>query len=439
MKHRSLFKTIFGDKEKPTQNDATGFNMYSLLNSFNSTFYTNTGNAWDMDVVRSSVDAYCRNFAKLKAKHVRDGKTGKSKIERLLNYRPNSQMEAYSFYYKIAANLKLTNNAFIYPEFSTSGEIVAFWPLMSNRLELLEKSGQLFIRFTFYTGKQKVVPYDSIIHLRGHFYDHDIFGSKNTALRPALDTANVINQGVSNSAKLINSIRGILSAKISQKDEDLSKARDKFVENNFRISANGSGVIVTDTKMDYTPINEKSVPINADQLSYTKNAIYDYFGVNESIVQNKFDENQWTAFYEGGIEPVAIQMSQCFTNALFTDNERNFGNEIMFEANRLQYASTSTKVTVVKELSPMGVLMKDDIREIFNMSPLPNGEGKKILQSLNWINAEKADEYQSNKNTTPNNEPPKEEPPETEPVNVNPDGDIKDKANENAGGVENGE
>ena len=439
MKHRSLFKTIFGEKEKPTQNDATGFNMYSLLNTFNSTFYTNTGNAWDMDVVRSSVDAYCRNFAKLKAKHVRDGKTGKSKIERLLNYRPNSQMEAYSFYYKIAANLKLTNNAFIYPEFSTSGEIVAFWPLMSNRLELLEKSGQLFIRFTFYTGKQKVVPYDSIIHLRGHFYDHDIFGSKNTALRPALDTANVINQGVSNSAKLINSIRGILSAKISQKDEDLSKARDKFVENNFRISANGSGVIVTDTKMDYTPINEKSVPINADQLSYTKNAIYDYFGVNESIVQNKFDENQWTAFYEGGIEPVAIQMSQCFTNALFTDNERNFGNEIMFEANRLQYASTSTKVTVVKELSPMGVLMKDDIREIFNMSPLPNGEGKKILQSLNWINAEKADEYQSNKNTTSNNEPPKEEPPETEPVNVNPDGDIEDKVNENEGGVENGE
>lgn len=439
MKHRSLFKTIFGEKEKPTQNDATGFNMYSLLNTFNSTFYTNTGNAWDMDVVRSSVDAYCRNFAKLKAKHVRDGKTGKSKIEKLLNYRPNPQMEAYSFYYKIAANLKLTNNAFIYPEFSTSGEIVAFWPLMSNRLELLEKNGQLFIRFTFNTGRQKVVPYDNIIHLRGHFFDHDIFGSKNTALRPALDTANVINQGVSNSAKLINSIRGILSAKISQKDEDLSKARDKFVENNFRISSNGSGVIVTDTKMEYTPINEKSVPINSDQLSYTKNAIYDYFGVNESIVQNKFDENQWTAFYEGGIEPVAIQMSQCFTNALFTENERNFGNEIMFEANRLQYASTSTKVTVVKELSPMGVLMKDDIREIFNMSPLPNGEGKKILQSLNWINAEKADEYQSNKTTTPPTEPPKEEPPKTEPVNVNPDGDIKDKANANEGGVENGE
>ena len=191
-----------------------------------------------------------------------------------------------------------------------------------------------------------------------------------------------------------------MSAKVSSKDEDLAKARDKFVENNFKISANGSGVIVTDTKMDYTPINEKSTPISSETLSYTKNTIYDYFGVNESIVQNKFDENQWNAFYEGAIEPVAIQMSQCFTNNLFTENERNFGNEITFEANRLQYASNSTKINVVKELAPLGVLRKNAILEIFNMAPLPGEEGEKVIQSLNWINAEKADAYQTNKNDT---------------------------------------
>lgn len=411
MKHRGLFKTIFGgNKEQPNNNNsaATSFNMYSLLNTFNSTYQVNTGNAWDMDIVRSAVDAYCRNFAKLKAKHTRIGKAGKSKIERLLNYQPNSLMEAYSFYYKIAANLKLTNNAFIYPEFSTSGEIVSFFPLMSNQIELLEKNGQLYLKFVFKTGKIKVVAYDNIIHMRGQFFDNDIFGSKNYALRPALDTAIAINQGVSNSAKLINSIRGILSAKVSSKDEDLAKARDKFVENNFKMSSNGSGVIVTDTKMDYTPINEKSTPISSEQLSYTKNAIYDYFGVNENIVQNKFTEEQWNAFYEGAIEPVAIQMSQCFTNALFTDNERNFGNEITFEANRLQYASNATKVNVVKELAPIAVLMIDDVREMFNLAPLPNGEGQKVLQSLNYINSNIADSYQSkDKDTAP---PPKEEP-----------------------------
>jgi HK97 family phage portal protein len=441
MKHRGLFKTIFGEKETPKENvNATDFNMYTLLNSFNSTYYINTGNAWDMDIVRSAVDAWCRNFAKLKAKHVREGKTGKSKIERLLNYRANGLMEAYSFYYKVGANLKLTNNAFIYPEYSSSGELLNIWPLMSTQLKLQEKNGQLYIRFIFKTGKVKVVPYEDLIHLRGQFFDHDIFGSSNNALRPALEQNATINQGVSNAAKLINSIRGILSAKIASKDEDLAKARDRFVENNFKMSSNGSGVIVTDQKMEYTPINEKTTPISADQLAYTKNAIYDYFGVNENIVQNKFDENQWNAFYEGSIEPIAIQMSQCFTNILFTDNERNFGNEIVFEANRLQYASTSTKVTVVKELSPMGVLTKDDIREIFNMAPLPNGEGNKILQSLNWINAEKADEYQSkgNSNNSDPTPPPKEDD-DTTKSNENDDDNNLDNKNVDEGGQNYGE
>ena len=381
MKKRGLFKTIFGEKEKIKDTvNSTEFNMYSLLNSFNSIYQMNTGNAWDMNIVRSAVDAYCRNFAKLKAKHTRIGKTGTSRLEKILNYKPNSMMEAYSFYYKIAANLKLTNNAFIYSECSESGDIIAFWPLMSNQIVLLEYKKQLYLKFIFKTGKIKVVPYEEIIHLRGHFFDNDIFGSSNRALRPALDTANAIDQGVSNGAKMINSVRGILSAKISSKEDDLAKQRDKFVENNFKISSNGSGIIVTDSKMDYKPIDEKTSPISKDQLEYTKNAIYDYFGVNESIVQNKFDENEWNAFYEG-------------------DNERNFGNEITFEANRLQYASNATKVSVVQALSPVAVLMIDDVREMFNMAPLPNGEGQKVLQSLNYINSKIADNYQSGNKT----------------------------------------
>lgn len=437
MKFRGLFKTIFGEKDNNSNqavNDATSFNMYSLLNTFNSIYQINTGNAWDMDIVRSAVDAYCRNFSKLKAKHSRLGKTGKSKLERLLNYKPNSLMEAYIFYYKIAANLKLTNNAFIYPEYSSNGEIIAFWPLMSNQVELLEKNGELYLKFVFRTGRIKVVPYENIIHMRGQFFDHDIFGSKNYALRPALDQAIAINQGVSNSAKLINSIRGILSAKVASKDEDLAKVRDKFVENNFKMSSNGSGVIVTDTKMEYTPINEKTTPISDQQLSYTKNAIYDYFGVNENIVQNKFNEEQWNAFYEGAIEPIAIQMSQCFTNILFTENERNFGNEITFEANRLQYASNATKVSVVKELAPLAVLMIDDVREIFNMSPLPNGEGQKTLQSLNYINSNIADKYQINNNEK-NKDDNKNDDKDTSPPQGEDDPNNKD---DKEGGVDNG-
>lgn len=399
---RSLFNKIFGNKqESNVQENSTSDNnlmMYSLLNTFNTTFSQNTGNHWDINVVRSSVDAYARNFAKLKGRHITGNQVTNKELENILQYHPNDLMEAYSFYYKIAANLKLTNNVFIYPIYNVfTGKLMELWPLQSNQIQLLSKDGELYVKFIFKTGKIKVVPYEMLIHIRGHFYDNDILGSQNTALNSAIEQVNTINQGLSNSAKLINSIRGILSAKVSTKDDDLTKQRDKFVKNNLQISNNGSGVIVTDSKLAYTPINEKSNPISSDQLSYAKNEIYDYFGVNENIIQNKFTEEQWAAFYEGAIEPVAIQMSQIFTNKLFTANERAHGNSILFESNRLQYLSTATKINFVKEISPMGCLMKDEIREIFQMGPMPNGEGQKFIQSLNWINASKADEYQTGK------------------------------------------
>ena len=390
---RGMFEKIFGNNKPQREMNLSEWNFYGLLNSFENTFSLNTGAKWDMNVVRRAVDAYARNFAKLKAKHVAPGIINKS-LERILQMKPNPLMEAYSFYYKIAVNLKLTNNAFIYPEYGNNGKLIALYPIQSNQIQLLWFKNDLYIKFMFATGRIKVVLYEALIHLRGHYYDHDILGSDNVALDPAIALANAVNKGVEDSSKLINRIRGILHAKTTSKDEDLKAARDKFVQNNLTISNNGSGVIVTDAKLDYTPIEDKSTPLNKDYLNYTKDEIYDYFGVNESIVKSTFDDTGWNAFYEGSIEPVAIQMSQCFTNVLFTKHEQEFGNEIIFESNRLQYMSVPTKTSFVKEIAPMGCLMKDEIREIFNMAPLPNGEGQKVIQSLNWINAAKADEYQ---------------------------------------------
>lgn len=398
MRIRGLFEKMFGisPKEEIKNNSPNEYNFYGLLNSFDTIISQNTGRKWDMNIVRRAVDSYARNFAKLKAKHVCSGKSNKN-LERLLQFRPNPLMEAYSFYYKIAVNLKLTNNAFIYPAYDKNYNLIALYPIQSNQIRLLWIKNDLYIKFVFGTGKTKILPYENLIHLRGHYYDHDILGSSSAALDPAIALSSAVNQGVEDSSKLINRIRGILHAKTASKDSDLTLARDNFVKNNLTIANNGSGVIVTDAKMEYTPIESESPTINKDHLNYTKEEIYDYFGVNEKIVKSNFSDEEWNAFYEGSIEPVAIQMSQCFTNILFTKHEREFGNEIIFESNRLQYMSIPTKTSFVKEIAPLGVLMKNDIREIFNMSPLPDKEGKKIIQSLNWINAANADKYQTGK------------------------------------------
>ena len=154
----------------------------------------------------------------------------------------------------------------------------------------------------------------------------------------------------------------------------------------------GTGIIVTDSKSKYTPINEDNKLIPDGQLNYIKNNIYSYFGVNEKIIQSTFNENEWDSFYEGTIEPFAIQMSQAFTNALFTEREKALGNVIVFEANRLQYASNNTKIQIVKELGSLGLLSVNEGREIFNLGPVEDGD--KRLVSLNYVNSVLQDKYQ---------------------------------------------
>ena len=79
--------------------------------------------------------------------------------------------------------------------------------------------------------------------------------------------------------------------------------------------------------------------INAAQMKELRDAVYRYFGVNEKIISGDYNEDQWNAFYESTIEPIAVQLSLEFTSKLFTNRARH-GNEIVFEANRLQYATS---------------------------------------------------------------------------------------------------
>lgn len=405
IKIRNLFSTIF-DKGttksgiSPTNENETY--MYQLLNSFSSTYTQDSGRAWDIATVRKAVDAFCRHFGKINGKAIGSCEHNKD-INRLLQTKPNPLMESYSFYYKVAANLKLTNNVFIYPEYR-NGRIYALWPLLSTQVQLVRLKGRndLYVRFIFGSGRRKVLPYEELIHIRGHFYSHDILGSNNSPLDASIKLSEALIKSLIDSSSLINAIRGILSIKTASKEEDLTKKRDEFVKNNLQINSNGSGVIVTDNKLDYTPIKDQTNPISDSHVKYSKEEIYDYFGVNDSIVKNDFTEAQWNSFYEGGVEPIAIQLSQAFTNALYTNLEYSYGNRIVFESNRLQYLSVPSKISFVKELAPMGALSLDEIREVFNMSPLPDDQGKKVVQSLNWIDANDASKYQVGKAVSDN-------------------------------------
>lgn len=411
---RGLFESIFG------KHSTSGSNLpaFRLLSSYDSSFTPFNGRAWDIGTVRSAVDAWARNAAKIQPRHIRRAggrrETVHDGLERILQTRPNPYMTAYAFYYRVAAQFVVYNNAFIFPVFD-GGKLTALYPINASRVDLVEDMGGMYARLTFATGNVYTVPYEHLVHLRRHYLDNDIFGDDNRPLLPALETADAFNQSMSKFAKLVSVIRGVLEAMTVTKQEDLKARRDEFVRDNFSMEANGSGVIITDSKHKYTPIQQKETPIPTGQLEFVRREIYDYFGMNEAIVQNKATPEEMDAFYRGQLVPFYMQLAQGLTNAIFTEREQSFGNEVLCEMDRIQFETLDKRVEAAQFLTNIGALELDQVLEVFGFPPIGGEEGKRRVQTLNMVNAAIADKYQLESNGTKTTEDPPPQKPQEPP------------------------
>ena len=101
--------------------------------------------------------------------------------------------------------------------------------------------------------------------------------------------------------------------------------------------------------------------------------IYGHFGTNEKIVQNRFNEDEWNAFYEGKVEPILIDVGNEMSRKLFTRRERALGNSIVLEASNLQYASMATKLNLA-QMVDRGAMTPNEWRAVLNKAPLPGGD-----------------------------------------------------------------
>ncbi|MDQ1233341.1 HK97 family phage portal protein [Paenibacillus sp. SORGH_AS306] len=394
MSQLGIWSKMFGSFANTTDTEKP-YAQYQSISGYTPTFRGFGDNAYASDVVRSTIHAIASNAAKLKPKHVRklDGeiqRPGKT-IERLLSVRPNPHMNAYDFFYKVVTQLYLRSNAFILIQ-SDGMRVAGFYPIVSNTVELLEYQDELYLKFYFAGGRQMTVHYDEVIHLRRHFNTSDLFGdSADIPLLPTLELINTSNQGIMNAIKSSAFLRGILKFTGMLSPTDMKRQRDIFVKDYMDISNNG-GVAAADSKMDYTELKTSPVVIDSKQMDIIEKKVYKFFGIHEGIVMAKYSEDEWNAFYESVLEPLAVQMSLEFTSKVFTDNEQAHGNEIVFEANRLQYASNTTKLSVVTMMVDRGMMSLNQGLEVFNMAPVEDGD-KRII-SLNFVDASKANEYQ---------------------------------------------
>jgi len=362
-----------------------------------ASFSIYSGDAYSSDVYREGVDAIARNAGKLKGSHVikykdHDRVDGDCQLNRLLQIRPNPFMSAYDFTYKLVTRLFLYNNAFAFIDRDDRGVVRGLYPITASHVDLLaDQNGELFCQFTIRNGRQITLSYRDVIHLRRFFNDDEILGADNSAIVPGLELAQTQNDGIIAGIKSGASIRGILKFTQIMSPSKLKEERDAFVSDYLEIGNDG-GVVATDQKMDYQPIESKPIILDADQTKAIRSKIFSYLGVTEEIVSSSYTEDQFASFYESTIEPIATALSQEMTAKLFTEREQSFGNEIIFESGRLQFTSNSTKVNLIAQLMPMGLLTINQALEILNLPGVSDGDRR--LQALNMIDADQANKYQ---------------------------------------------
>jgi hypothetical protein len=163
------------------------------------------------------------------------------------------------------------------------------------------------------------------------------------------------------------------------KAEDLANERKRFTAENLASDSGGGGLLLfPNTYGNIKQIESKPFTIDADQMKVIKDNVFEYFNVNEDILQNKFNSDTWAAFYEGAIEPWAIQFSEVMTRMLFTFREQSQGNYVMATANRIAYMSNADKLAVSAQMADRGLMTRNEIREIWNLPPLPSPYGDQL-------------------------------------------------------------
>lgn len=348
---------------------------FQIMNSYVPTFSSFEGSIYEMELTRAAINSFATQCSKLKPEiHGQNNGT----LERKMQFKPNPLMDTKKYLYRLATVLSVDNTAFIAPLYDDFMRIVGYYPLATSKCRIVDYDGVRYLRYDFGNGQHGACELSRVGRMTQFQYKDEVFGESNACLRPTLDLINTQNQGIIEGVKNSASLRFIAKLAQSLKDDDIRKEQTRFKENNLT-SANNGGVLMIDQKYDEVKqIDSKPFVVNPLQMNAIKENVFNYFGTNEEILQNKFSSNTWNAYYEGKIEPFALEASLVHTNMTFSEHEISFGNYYMFTANRLQYLENNEKLNTVTQLFDRGFITHNQGLEVFNMSPVEGGDKRYI-------------------------------------------------------------
>ena len=368
----SLFDSIFRPNKE--QQKAARAEFFKTLTPYKPVFHTWQGSIYESELIRAAIYARARHISKLKFSSTGAAKIG---LQAKLKQGPNQWQTWPQFLARTSTILDVHNTAFIVPVKDKSLTTTGYYTVLPTKCEVLEYKDEPWLRYEFQRGQMAAVRLDECVILTQHQYRKDFFGETNYALEPTIKMIELNKQGIEEAIK--NGATFRFWAKMSNfaMDEDLKKEANRFGSLSFGNESDGM-LLFPNTYTDIHQYDNKPYTVDADQMQQIQKNVYNYFGVNEDILQNKAYGDSWAAFYEGCVEVFAIALSDGMTKAMYTERERAAGNQVFFTSNRLQYMSNADKLAVAAQLTDRGIFSINEAREVFNLEPVEGGDIRTI-------------------------------------------------------------
>ena len=363
-----LFDKIF--KRPIPAGQSQGY--FKTFTAYTPAFTSWGGEIYENELVRSAIHARAAHISKLQVQVMGNAKP---KLQTKLRLGPNEWQTWGQFLYRLSTILDVQNTAFIVPVMDQYMEISGIFPVLPSQCQIVQYGGEPWLRYQFQSGQYASIEMRYCGIMTRFQYSDDFFGNSNAALRSTMELINIQNQGIGEAVKSAATYRFMAKLTNFTKPEDLAKERKRFTKENLQ-GGNSGILLFPNTYSDIQQIKSTPFVVDTDQMKLIQTNVYNYFGVNEDILQNKAYGDAWSAFYEGVVEQFSIQFSDVVTKMLLSERERAAGSFVIATANRLQYMSNADKLSVSAQMADRGIMNRDEIREIWNLPPLPNGEGQ---------------------------------------------------------------
>lgn len=368
-----LLDILIGNRPKVPKQQAESF---AMINGHKAHFTPYGKDVYQSELVRAAINARATHISKLA---VEMQGAARPALRAKMKHGPNQFQTWSQFLYRLSTILDIHNTAFIVPVYDDFGEPSGIFTPVPHRCEIVSYNDVPYLRYEFTWSEKAAIELSACGIMTKHQYKNDFFGEDNHALFPTMELIHIQNQGIEEGVKSAANYRFMAKVNNFTKAEDLAKERKRFTEENFSKDAEGGGLLLfPNTYTDLKQIEVKPWIIDDKQLAFIKANVFEYFGVNEDILTNKAYGDAWTAFYEGAIEPFAIQFSEVMTKMFFTLREQTQGNAFMATANRLQYLSNADKLEVSAQMLDRGIFSLNDVRQIWNMPPVEGGDTRII-------------------------------------------------------------